>query len=147
MTEGGDDYMFGRKSKAQKEINVVNETKVPLDMHPIVHVADSILEYQRQLAQREVESLDEMSEVQKAFKLATNENERLKDQVQELSSVFADVGQIATSFDSVKNEIVASVGEAQQKIDDLKSSSADVSKSFDEIKSAFGRSSDICTAD
>ena len=77
MTERGDDYMFGRKSKAQKEINVVNETKVPLDMHPIVHVADSILEYQRQLAQREVESLDEMSEVQKAFKLATNENERL----------------------------------------------------------------------
>ena len=138
MIERGDDYMFGRKSKAQKEINVVNETKVPLDMHPIVHVADSILEYQRQLAQREVESLDEMSEVQKAFKLATNENERLKDQVQELSSVFADVGQIATSFDSVKNEIVASVGEAQQKIDDLKSSSADVSKSFDEIKSAFG---------
>ena len=138
MTERGDDYMFGRKSKAQKEINVVNETKVPLDMHPIVHVADSILEYQRQLAQREVESLDEMSEVQKAFKLATNENERLKDQVQELSSVFADVGQIATSFDSVKNEIVASVGEAQQKIDDLKSSSADVSKSFDEIKSTFG---------
>ena len=51
MTERGDDYMFGRKSKAQKEINVVNKTKVPLDMHPIVHVADSILEYQRQLAQ------------------------------------------------------------------------------------------------
>ena len=65
------------------------------------------------------------------------ENERLKDQVQELSSVFADVGQIATSFDGVKNEIVDSVGEAQKKVDELKNSSKEVSRSFDEIKSAF----------
>lgn len=128
--------MFGRKSKAQKE-NVISQVKEPLDMHPIVHVADSIIEYQKQLAEREVESLDEMAEVQKAFELATKENERLKDQVQELSSVFADVGQIATSFDGVKNGIVDSVGEAQQKVDDLKNSSTEVSRSFDEIKTAF----------
>lgn len=36
MIERGDDYMFGRKSKAQKEINVVNETKVPFG-----HASDS----------------------------------------------------------------------------------------------------------
>lgn len=94
-------------------------------------------EYQKQLAEREVESLDEMADIQKAFVLATKENERLKDQVQELSSVFADVGQIATSFDGVKNEIVDSVGEAQKKVDELKNSSKEVSRSFDEIKSAF----------
>lgn len=99
MIERGDDYMFGRKSKAQKEINVVNEAKVPLDMHSIVHVADSILEYQRQLAQREVESLDEMSEVQNAFKLATNENERLKDQVQE------EIGEVTHSSEKKLSEV------------------------------------------
>ena len=43
MIERGDDYMFGRKSKAQKEINVVNETKVPLDMHPIVQDRKSVV--------------------------------------------------------------------------------------------------------
>lgn len=128
--------MFGRKSKTQKE-NVISAQEETLDMHPIIHVADSIIEYQKQLAEREVESLDEMADIQKAFVLATKENERLKDQVQELSSVFADVGQIATSFDGVKNEIVDSVGEAQQKIDELKNSSTEVSRSFDEIKSAF----------
>lgn len=108
--------MFGRKLKTQKE-NVISAQEETLDMHPVIHVADSIIEYQKQLAEREVESLDEMADIQKAFVLATKENERLKDQVQELSSVFADVGQIATSFDGVKNEIVDSVGEAQQKID------------------------------
>lgn len=128
--------MFGRKLKTQKE-NVISAQEETLDMHPVIHVADSIIEYQKQLAEREVESLDEMSDIQKAFVLATKENERLKDQVQELSSVFADVGQIATSFDGVKNEIVDSVGEAQKKVDELKNSSKEVSRSFDEIKSAF----------
>lgn len=128
--------MFGRKLKTQKE-NVISAQEETLDMHPVIHVADSIIEYQKQLAEREVESLDEMADIQKAFVLATKENERLKDQVQELSSVFADVGQIATSFDGVKNEIVDSVGEAQKKIDELKNSSTEVSRSFDEIKSAF----------
>ena len=128
--------MFGRKLKTQKE-NVILAQEETLDMHPIIHVADSIIEYQKQLAEREVESLDEMADIQKAFVLATKENERLKDQVQELSSVFADVGQIATSFDGVKNGIVDSVGEAQQKVDELKNSSKEVSRSFGEIKSAF----------
>lgn len=128
--------MFGRKLKTQKE-NVISAQEETLDMHPVIHVADSIIEYQKQLAEREVESLDEMADIQKAFVLATKENERLKDQVQELSSVFADVGQIATSFDGVKNEIVDSVGEAQKKEDELKNSSKEVSRSFDEIKSAF----------
>lgn len=128
--------MFSRKLKTQKE-NVISAQEETLDMHPVIHVADSIIEYQKQLAEREVESLDEMADIQKAFVLATKENERLKDQVQELSSVFADVGQIATSFDGVKNEIVDSVGEAQKKVDELKNSSKEVSRSFDEIKSAF----------
>ena len=128
--------MFGRKLKTQKE-NVILAQEETLDMHPVIHVADSIIEYQKQLAEREVESLDEMADIQKAFVLATKENERLKDQVQELSSVFADVGQIATSFDGVKNGIVDSVGEAQKKVDELKNSSKEVSRSFDEIKSAF----------
>lgn len=128
--------MFGRKLKTQKE-NVISAQEETLDMHPVIHVADSIIEYQKQLAEREVESLDEMADIQKAFVLATKENERLKEQVQELSSVFADVGQIATSFDGVKNEIVDSVGEAQKKVDELKNSSKEVSRSFDEIKSAF----------
>lgn len=128
--------MFGRKLKTQKE-NVISAQEETLDMHPVIHVADSIIEYQKHLAEREVESLDEMADIQKAFVLATKENERLKDQVQELSSVFADVGQIATSFDGVKNGIVDSVGEAQQKVDELKNSSKEVSRSFGEIKSAF----------
>lgn len=108
-----------------------------IDMHPISHVADSILAYQKQLAQREVESLDEMSAVQKAFEAAVEENGKLKEQMEALSVVFADVGQIATQFDGVGNEIVASVGAAEKKVDELKNSSLEVQSSFEEIQKAF----------
>ena len=43
--------MFGRKLKTQKE-NVILAQEETLDMHPIIHVADSIIEYQKQLAER-----------------------------------------------------------------------------------------------
>lgn len=123
--------MFGKK----EEKSVV--TTKNIDMHPISHVADSILKYQKQLAQREVESLDEMSAVQTVFEEALQENVKLKEQMDSLSEVFADVGQIAARFDDVKNQIVESVGDAQGKVDELKSSSLAVQNSFGEIQSAF----------
>lgn len=48
-----------QKIKTQKE-NVISAQEETLDMHPVIHVADSIIEYQKQLAEREVESLDEI---------------------------------------------------------------------------------------
>ncbi len=125
--------MFGKK---KKEITAVQPSKT-IDTHPISHVADSILEYQKQLAQREVESLDEMAEVQKAFELARQENGNLRDQMEELSVVFANVGQIATRFDSVKNQIGESVEVAQNRVNQLKNSSAEMQSSFGEIQNAF----------
>ncbi len=122
--------------KKEKEVTAVQQSKT-IDTHPISHVADSILEYQKQLAQREVESLDEMAEVQKAFELAQQENGNLREQMEELSVVFANVGQIATRFDGVKNQIGESVEEAQIKVNQLKNSSAQMQSSFGEIQSAF----------
>lgn len=123
--------MFGKKEK-----KTVVATK-NIDMHPVRHVADSILAYQKQLAEREVESLDEMSAVQTVFEEALQENIKLKEQMETLTEVFADVGQIAARFDGVKNQIVESVGNAHGKVDELKDSSLTVQDSFDEIQSAF----------
>lgn len=123
-----------------------------IDMHPISHVADSIIMYQKQLAQREVESLDEMAGVQTAFEEALQENDNLREQMEVLSEVFVDVEQIASRFDSVKNEIADSVGDAQGKVDKLKSSSSQVQNSFGEIQDTFAgvqsqynRSRSVCS--
>ena len=122
--------------KKEEKPAVVTET---IDMHPISHVADRIMVYQKKLAQREVESLDEMADVQTAFEEALQENDNLREQMEILSEVFVDVEQIASRFDSVKTEIADSVGDAQKKVDKLKSSSSQVQTSFGEIQNTFAR--------
>ena len=97
--------------KKKEEKPVVTATEV-IDVHPISHVADSIMMYQKQLAQREVESLDQMAGVQATFEEALQENDKLREQMEVLSEVFVDVEQIASRFDNVKNDITDSVGDA-----------------------------------
>ena len=122
--------------KKKEEKPVVTATEV-IDVHPISHVADSIMMYQKQLAQREVESLDQMAGVQATFEEALQENDKLREQMEVLSEVFVDVEQIASRFDNVKNDITDSVGDAQRKVDKLKSSSSEVQSSFEEIQNTF----------
>ena len=122
--------------KKKEEKPVVTATEV-IDVHPISHVADSIMMYQKQLAQREVESLDQMAGVQATFEEALQENDKLREQMEVLSEVFVDVKQIASRFDNVKNDITDSVGDAQRKVDKLKSSSSEVQSSFEEIQNTF----------
>ena len=122
--------------KKKEEKPVVTATEV-IDVHPISHVADSIMMYQKQLAQREVESLDQMAGVQATFEEALQENDKLREQMEVLSEVFVDVEQIASRFDNVKNDIADSVGDAQRKVDKLKSSSSEVQSSFEEIQNTF----------
>lgn len=107
------------------------------DVYPICHVADCILDYQKKLAQQEVESLDEMAAVQDTFAQVQQENERLTGQLGGLTDAFARVGEVAERFDGVRNEIADAVTGAQQSIDELKSSSAEVQDSFDEINETF----------
>ncbi len=108
-----------------------------IDTYPISHVADCILEYQKQLAKQEVESLDEMAAVQNMFEQVQSENEQLTGQLAGLTDAFAMVGEVAGQFDNVKNEIAGAVTDAQSGIEELKSSSASVQNSFDEINETF----------
>ena len=122
------------KKKEEKPVITAREI---IDVHPVSHVADSIMAYQKQLAQREVESLDQMAGVQATFEEALEENDKLREQMDVLSEVFVDVEQIASRFDNVKNDIADSVGDAQRKVDKLKSSSSEVQSSFEEIQKTF----------
>lgn len=124
--------MFQKKKKELQNY----ETGV-LDLHPVSHVASCILDYQKQLAKREVESLDEMAAVQSAFELALEENTDLREKLDDLQQVFSNVGTVAGQFDQVKNKIESSVGEAQQEVSKLKDSSRSVQDSFTEIQNTF----------
>lgn len=123
--------MFQKKNKGEAR------TTEKLDLHPVSHVADCILDYQKYLVKQEVESLDAMAAVQHTFEIAQGENKNLRDQLEGLSEAFVNVGQVADEFNQVRSEIAASVGAAQKSVNELKDSSAEVQAQFGEIQEAF----------
>lgn len=125
--------LFRKKEVKQEETAVAEEH----DYYPITHVADSLKEYQKHLIQNEVDSLQELREVQISFDEVLKENNSLQTKLDDFHDRFLSVGQIAEQFGGVKKEIALSVEEAQQQVNGLKESSEKVEEHFEEIERTF----------
>lgn len=108
-----------------------------LNLHPIIHISDCLLDYQRRLSVSEVNSLDELQEVFNAFGKVLEENAALKEDLNSFHELFGTVGDASGQFANVKEGIASSVELAQQRVSGLKGSSKDVQDSFLEIQSTF----------
>lgn len=126
--------MFFSKKNESVEAAVQRE---PLDLHPIVHVADSLKDYQKQLAINEVSSLNELQEVQTAFCEVLEENAALKEKLDSFHDMFASVGEVSSQFAGVQQKISDSVDQAQRQVGGLKDSSSQVQEHFVEIENTF----------
>lgn len=112
-------------------------TTKPLVLHPITHVADSLRDYQKQLAINEVDSLNELQAIQSAFHDVLAENNALKEQLNSFHSLFASVENASEQFADVKKDITSSVEQAQQQVTGLKDSSNEVQERFVEMQNTF----------
>lgn len=121
--------------KAKKQETAVQ--RKPVDLHPVAHVAKSLLEYQKRLSVSEVHSLDELQEVQSAFQRLQEENAALKGELDSFHAMFGSVESASSRFDEVRQGIAASVDIAQQKVTGLKDSSRGVQNRFGEIRTTF----------
>lgn len=126
--------LFKKKVVEQHEEIPVAKTQ---DFYPVIYVADRIKEYQKQLAQKEVRSLEELRGVQTSFEAVVENNMLLQQKMDTFRDRFQSVGQVADQFDNVKNEIAGSVHEAQQQVSGLKYSSERVEEHFEEIEITF----------
>lgn len=124
---------LSRKNEKVEEII----QKEALDLHPIIHVADSLRDYQKQLVLSEVSSLNELQEVQTAFREVLEENAELKEKLDSFHDVFSAVGEISSQFAGVQQKISVSVNQAQLQVGGLKESSEQVQEKFVEIESTF----------
>lgn len=126
--------LFQKKTNKEK-MKAASAEKI--NLYPVVHVADSLKDYQKQLILKEVESLQELREVQLAFDEVLAEDTIFREKLESFHDRFASVGQIAGQFAEVEKNIEASVEQAQQQVGSLRESSGQVQDHFTEIQETF----------
>jgi len=122
---------------AQKTKTRAKASAKPNNLQPVLHVADSLKDYQKELAQREVESLSELGLVGSSFSSVLHEADQFQEKLQEFGLTFANVNQAAEQYVQVRESIGQAVDEAQDKVEELKDTSIKVERSFGEMEATF----------
>ncbi len=135
--------IFGKKKTETAADTAVkdnkdNEREVRADkLHSVTYLADAIKNCETALVKNEVDSLTELHEVEQAFGSVMETNENLKERLKNFEQIFDGVGDSASKYESVREDIVRSVANAQDKVGELKDSSAVVMESFSDIQDGF----------
>lgn len=105
--------------------------------YPILHVMGSLKDYQKDLVQKEVDSLNQLSMVNHSFQGVLRESENFQRTLQDFEETFSNINQVSGKFAIVKSDIASSVTQAQDEVEDLKNSSLQVEAHFGEMKNTF----------
>lgn len=108
-------------------------------LYPVLHVAGSLLEYQKELVQKEVASLVELGMVNSSFSGVLREADLFQSKLQDLDDSFANIDQAAGQFSQVREGIAGSVEEAQSQMVELGKISAAVQQSYEEMAGTFAQ--------
>ena len=106
-------------------------------LYPVLHVAGSLKEYQKELVHKEVASLRELEQVGSAFSGILNEAGNFQERLQELGQSFSNINQTAEQFAHVRSEIAQTVSEAQGQVEELETTSMQVQKSYGDMTDTF----------
>ena len=135
--------MFGKnKASRQTAYDMTPQNRTPArgnDIYPIKYIVENVKDYNKRLASNEVESLSEMQELEASFKEIMENNNTMKERLDDFAEAFSGMEDSAVKFEDVKKGIIDSVGQAQDKVAGLKESSASVKDTFGEMQADFGR--------
>lgn len=108
-----------------------------LDTYPILHVMESLKDYQRDLVQKEVDSLNQLGQVNHSFRGVLKESENFQRVLQDFEETFSSIDHVSGQFEQVKNNITQSVSQAHGEVETLKNSSQQIESYFSEMKNTF----------
>ncbi|MEY8387658.1 methyl-accepting chemotaxis protein [Oscillospiraceae bacterium 38-13] len=108
-------------------------------LYPVLHVAGSLKEYQKELVKKEVASLFELSLVGDSFSHVLTEADHFQAKLQELGLSFSTINQTAEQFHQVRTDIAETVGEAQGQIEQLGQTSMKVQQSYEDMRETFSQ--------
>ena len=106
-------------------------------LYPVTYVIDSLKGYHKELVQKEVDSLQELSMVRSSFGSVLGETENFQEKLHDFEQTFSSINQVSQQFEEVKEEISQSVVQAQDEVEELKQSSLQVETHFEEMENTF----------
>ncbi len=121
----------------KKQKKTGKEYKEEKGLYSVVYVTDVLKDYQKELVQKEVESLWELNLIGSSFDGVLKEATQFQDKLQEFEQTFETINQTSGQFEGVKEEIGASVEQAQEKVENLRSNSLQVETCFDQMENTF----------
>ena len=123
----------------QKKGRKVPHTQEQKSLYPVLHVAGSLKEYQKELVKKEVASLWELSQVGSSFSDVLKGGDQFQMELQNLGQSFSNINDTAGQFGQVREEINQSVSEARGQMEDLAQVSTQVHQSFDAMSETFAQ--------
>ena len=127
--------LFLKKSPGQKPPH--KQARAEKNLYPLIHVTNSLKDYQQELAKKEVDSLRELGLISSSFNSVLGETENFQSRLEDFGNHFASISQVSDEFTTVKTEISESVLQAQTEVEDLKNVSQQVETHFGEMGSTF----------
>ena len=135
--------MFGKKKRQiqnsyenNSAYNAVPEKK---DTYPIKYIVENLRDYEKVLAENEVDSMSEMRSLENSFIDIMNNNTIMKERLDNFADVFTEMRKSVSKFDDVKEGIVNSVEYAKDTVSGLKGSSESVKSTFSDMQTDFGK--------
>lgn len=124
---------FGKKTGDRR--GHVNSAR--LMQYPMQHAADSIKECQKELVSKEVESLWELGMVGSSFSGVMRKADSFHEQLSGFEQCFSDINSVAGQFEQVRGAINDAVSEAEGKVEELKSTSVHVERTYSDMEQTF----------
>lgn len=122
---------LGKKSRKPDQ---VQEKK---SLYPVLHMTDSLKEYQKELVKKEVASLWELNLIGDSFTGVLREGEMFQTKLQNLGESFSDINETAEQFSHVRGEIGQAVSEARGQMAALEQTSTQVQQSYNTMAEIF----------
>lgn len=106
-------------------------------LYPVLHIAESLKEYQQMLVKKEVTSLWELGQVEASFAGVLEGGDQFQTKLQDLGASFSGISETAEQFGQIRNEIGQAVSEAQNQMETLNQTSIQVQQSYDAMAETF----------
>ncbi len=124
---------FWKKSRTETDKNRDGKKS----LYPVLFVMNTLNEYRKELIQKEVDSLHELTMVKSSFNNVLREADNFQEKLQDFGQNFFNIEQVSGEFTAVKDKIDTSVIQAQGEVAQLKNSSMEVEEHFVEMNSTF----------